>query len=139
MSISKVKYLGESFILILYRSVINSSVFFSHLINPQFFEGFFIFIYMENDLRLKITEYFNLSPSDRKKLIVDLVDFYFEKNVSTRTKNEFEVSIGQLLFNLELEYRFALKSESYNRAEIYSKLTTIFNNIRNQYLNENEL
>lgn len=94
---------------------------------------------MENDLRLKITEYFNLSPSDRKKLIVDLVDFYFEKNVSTRTKNEFEVSIGQLLFNLELEYRFALKSESYNRAEIYSKLTTIFNNIRNQYLNENEL
>lgn len=94
---------------------------------------------MENDLRLKITEYFNLPPSDRKKLIVDLVDFYFEKNVSTRTKNEFEVSIGQLLFNLELEYRFALKSESYNRAEIYSKLTTIFNNIRNQYLNENEL
>lgn len=93
---------------------------------------------MENDLRLKITEYFNLSKEDRKKLISELTEFYFENNVSTRTQNEFEISIGQLIFHLELEYRFAIKSESYNRAEIYSKLSKIFHNIREQFLKERE-
>lgn len=91
---------------------------------------------MENDLRLKITDYFNLSDTERKELIVELVDFYFERNVSTKNKNEFEVSIGQLIFHLELEHRFAVKSESYNRAEIYSKLARIFHNIRETYENE---
>lgn len=93
---------------------------------------------MENDLRLKITDYFKLSPSQRRQLIIDLVDFYFERNVSLRNQNEFETSIGQLIFNLELEYKFALKSESYNRVEIYQKLSKIFHTIREDYLNENE-
>lgn len=93
---------------------------------------------MENDLRLKITDYFKLPPSQRRQLIIDLVDFYFEKNVSLRTRNEFEISIGQLIFNLELEYKFALKSESYNRVEIYQKLSRIFHTIRDEYINENE-
>jgi len=93
---------------------------------------------MENDLRLKITDYFNLNKEERYKLILDLTEFYLDNNVSKRTKNEFEVSIGQLIFHLELEHRFAIRSESYNRAEIYSKLSSIFRNIREEYLNEEE-
>jgi len=46
---------------------------------------------MENDLRLKIAEYFNMSYVQRDLLIRELTDFYFEKNVSTRNPNEFEV------------------------------------------------
>jgi len=88
---------------------------------------------MENDLRLKITEYFSMNKIDRDILIRDLTNFYFDRNVSTRNPNEFEISIGQLLFHLELEYKFALKSEAYNRAEIYQKLCRIFHNIREKY------
>ena len=93
---------------------------------------------MEIDLRLKINEYFSLSISDRDQLIADLVEFYFSRNVSVRTLNEFEVSIGQLIFNLEMEHNFAVKSEAYNRAEIYFKLCRIFHQIRDEYYNTME-
>lgn len=88
---------------------------------------------MENDLRLKIADYFNMSYVQRDLLIRELTDFYFEKNVSTRNPNEFEVSISQLLYWLELEHKFALKTEDYNRVEIYQKLCRIFNSIREKY------
>ena len=93
---------------------------------------------MENDLRLRITEYFNLSIKDREDLIEDLVEFYFEKNVSIKNQNEFEISINQLLFSLELEHRFAIKSEAYNRAEIYQKLSRIFWEIKEEYYNQTD-
>jgi hypothetical protein len=85
---------------------------------------------MENDLRLKISEYFKLSLEDRDNLIKDLTDFYFDKNVSTRTLQEFDTSINQLIFWLEMEYKFALKTEAYNRVEIYQKLSRIFHLIK---------
>lgn len=93
---------------------------------------------MENDLRLKINEYFSLNKSERELLIRELTNFYFDKNVSVRTPDEFEVSINQLVFALELEYKFALKSEAYNRVEIYQKLCRIFNEIREKYFDSIE-
>lgn len=94
---------------------------------------------MENDLRFKINEYFSLSPRDRDVLIEELTEFYFDKNVSVRTMDEFQTSIGQLIFNFHLEFKFALKSEAYHRAEIYDKLIRIFESIREQTLEENGL
>ena len=88
---------------------------------------------MENDLRLKISEYFKLNVPQRDLLIRELTNFYFDKNVSVRNPQEFEVSVSQLLYMLELEYKFALKSEAYNRVEIYQKLCKIFHNIREKY------
>ena len=93
---------------------------------------------METDLRLRITEYFSLNQKDREQLLTELIEFYYERNVSVRTKHEFETSIGQLIFNFELEWRFAVKSEAYHRAEIYSKLLIVFNRIREQILEEND-
>lgn len=93
---------------------------------------------MENDLRLKITNYFDLNETERRDFIQELTDFYFTKNVSTRSVQEFEVSIGQLIFHIDLEHRLAVKTEAYNRAEIYSKLSKIFHNIRKQFLEEIE-
>lgn len=93
---------------------------------------------MENDLRLKITNYFELSKEERNKLIKDLTDFYFTKNVSTRSVEEFEISIGQMIFHMELEHRLAIKGEAYNRAEIYFQLSRIFHNLRKKFLEEIE-
>lgn len=88
------------------------------------------------DLRLRINEYFSLNQKDRDQLIADLTEFYFDRNVSTRNSNEFEVSIGQIIFNFQLEHQFAVKSEAYHRAEIYKKLIIIFDNIREKFLEE---
>jgi hypothetical protein len=93
---------------------------------------------MEKDFRERITEYFSYSDEERKQLITELSQFYFEKNVSTKNIDEFELTIDQLIFFLEMEWKFSIKSESYNRAEIYSKLSKIFYNIRESTLNETE-
>jgi hypothetical protein len=93
---------------------------------------------MEKDFRERITEYFSYSDEERKQLITELSQFYFEKNVSTKNIDEFELTIDQLIFFLEMEWKFSIKSESYNRAEIYSKLSKIFYNIKESTLNQTE-
>jgi len=90
------------------------------------------------DFRERITEYFSFSPKERDELILELSQFYFEKNVSTKNIDEFLLTIDQLIFFIDMEYKFSLKTESYNRSEIYSKLSKIFYNIREQVLNEEE-
>ena len=93
---------------------------------------------MEKDFRERITEYFSYSDEERKQLITEFSQFYFEKNVSTKNIDEFELTIDQLIFFLEMEWKFSIKSESYNRAEIYSKLSKIFYNIKESTLNQTE-
>jgi len=93
---------------------------------------------MEKDFRERITEYFSYSQEDREKLILELSQFYFEKNVSVKNIDEFHLTIDQLIFFIDMEYKFSLKSESYNRAEIYSKLSKIFYNIKESVLNNEE-
>jgi hypothetical protein len=93
---------------------------------------------MEKDFRERISEYFSYSDEERKQLITELSQFYFEKNVSTKNLDEFELTIDQLIFFLEMEWKFSIKSESYNRAEIYSKLSKIFYNIKESTLNQTE-
>lgn len=91
---------------------------------------------MENDLRLKIVEYFSHSKTEREQIIEELTKFYFDKNVSLDSRDAFEKSIDQLIFSLQLEYQFALKSESYNRVEIYQKLARIFWNIKEKFIDD---
>lgn len=84
------------------------------------------------DWNLQITEYFKLDEEKREDVIVGLADFYYNRWVNTENQEIFDFTINELMFRLEMEHRFAVKSESYERAEIYFKLLRIFNEIKLQ-------
>jgi hypothetical protein len=89
---------------------------------------------MENDIRFRVTNYFELSQEDREALIVELSEFYYEKWINTDTNEKFEFTIGELIFRLDLEKQFALKTEEYHRVEIYQKLGKVFYKLYENYL-----
>ena len=82
------------------------------------------------DWNLHITEYFKLDEQGREDIIVGLAQFYYERWVNDENESIFDFTINELMFRFELEHRFALKTESYERAEIYFKLLKVFNEIK---------
>jgi hypothetical protein len=84
------------------------------------------------DWNLQITEYFNMTEEEREDVIVGLADFYYNRWVNAENQEIFDFTINELMFRLEMEHRFAVKTESYERAEIYFKLLRVFNEIKLQ-------
>ena len=84
------------------------------------------------DWNLHITEYFKLDEEGREEVIVGLSKFYYERWVNDENESIFDFTINEIMFRFELEHRFALQSESYERAEIFYKLLRIFNEIKEQ-------
>jgi hypothetical protein len=82
------------------------------------------------DLNLKIKQYFKLSEEQKEDLVAELVHFYYERWINEENAYIFHFTIDELLFRLEMEHRLAVKSESYERAEIYFKLSRVFHHIK---------
>lgn len=87
---------------------------------------------MLEDIRFRITNYFDLSKEEREQVILDLSEFYYQKWISTENKEIFDFTINELLFRFELERKFALKSEDYHRVEIFTKLGRIFHQLKDK-------
>lgn len=84
------------------------------------------------DWNLHITEYFKMDEQQREDVVVGLADFYYNRWVNIENEEIFHFTINELMFRLEMEHKFAIKSESYERAEIYFKLLRIFNEIKQE-------
>jgi hypothetical protein len=84
------------------------------------------------DWNLQITEYFKMSEEEREGVIVGLAEFYYNRWVNSENEQIFHFTIDELMFRLEMEHKFAIQSESYERAEIYFKLLRIFNEIKHE-------
>ena len=82
------------------------------------------------DWNLAVADYFNLNEKQREEVVVGLAKFYYERWINEENDSIFDFTINELLFRLELEYRFAIQSEVYERAEIYHKLIRIFHQIK---------
>ena len=81
-------------------------------------------------MNLKIQEYFKLSEEEKEDFVAELGHFYYERWINEENQYIFHFTIDELLFRLEMEHRLAVKTESYERAEIYYKLCRVFNHLK---------
>lgn len=84
------------------------------------------------DLNLKMAEYFNMNEDDRDNFVIEMANFYYERWVNTENESIFHFTINELLFRLEMEHRLAIKTENYERADVYYKLCRIFHKIKDE-------
>jgi hypothetical protein len=84
------------------------------------------------DWNLAVADYFNLNEEQRDEVVVGLAKFYYDRWINTENPEIFDFTIDELIFRLELEHKFAVKGEVYERAEIYHKLLRIFHQIKEE-------
>ena len=79
-----------------------------------------------------IKDFFKLSVEERDEYILELVKEYYKKFIKTNTEQEFNDSMNLLIFKLMTEELIANKTEQYEKAEIFYKMTRVFMELQDE-------